>query len=124
MTDSPTAVELLDAVVLFLREQVKPPLEAAGARDARIAASLLQMVRRELARPAGDETEEIARLQSLLDSPAHDVATLNRLLCERIADGGIDATNPALTAHLWAVTAAKLAIDQPAQSTYVRVFKR
>lgn len=124
MTDAPTSVELLDAVVVFLQESIQPQLDAAGALDARIAASLLQMVRRELLRPSGEETDEVHRLQSLVGDAGNDLTALNRRLCEQISQGRLDPLDAELRAHLWAVTCSKLAIDQPHQSTYVRVGSR
>jgi hypothetical protein len=70
--------------------------------------------------PAAHEREHSA-LGKLLDAdPNHDVAQLNRMLCERIASGAMGLETPGLAACLWQITLDKLAIDQPNYETYVR----
>ena len=64
---------------------------------------------------------EHAALTKLLGAePGHDVAQLNRLLCERIANGAMDLDTPGLADCLWQITLDKLAVDQPGYETYVR----
>jgi hypothetical protein len=118
MADIPTPVDLLDAVLVFLRDSALPQLDSAAQFEARVACSLLQTVRRELKPPDGGDPGELARLQALLRDERDNVVMLNCTLCERIAHGDIDLNNEALLTHLWAVTVAKLAIDQPNYSTY------
>lgn len=121
MQDAPNPEELLEAVIRFLRDKALPQLDPRTAFDARIACSLLQIVQRQGVQAAATDVAELERLRTLLDQDGDDLQALNRSLCERIADGRIDAANEALVQHLWAVTLAKLAVDQPDYSTYQRV---
>ena len=43
---------------------------------------------------------------------------LNGELARRIASGAVDLGTPGVAEHLWAVTLAKLAVDQPGYSGY------
>ena len=94
----------------FLRETVAPATQGHVSFNVRVAANALEMSRRQLL----DETapDEKSRLVSLL---GHDgeLAELNTELSRRIADGEITAETPGLVDHLWAVTLAKLSVDQP-----------
>jgi hypothetical protein len=119
MREQPTAAELIEIVAEFLREQVMPELAGRTAFHTRVAATVLDIVRREfLQSPAALEAEG-ERLRDLLGRDG-DAATLNRDLCERLADGEIDLQAPQLLRHLWATTLATVAIDQPSYATYRR----
>lgn len=121
MQDHPSAHELLEGVIRFLRDTALPRLDERAAYDARIAASLLKTVQRQLAHCTENTDAERARLQQLLGSHQADVSELNRVLCERINTGAIAWDNTPLLEHLWAVTLDKLAVDQPGYSTYQHV---
>lgn len=127
MQDAPHPDQLLEAVVRFLREDALPALgrhgESALAYQARVAANMLEIARRELLQaPAGD-VAELARLRALVGEPgeAADLAALNRRLAERIASGQVSTDTPGLAEHLWASTLAKLAVDQPTYETFRRL---
>jgi hypothetical protein len=119
MREQPSAVELLEAVTEFLREDVTPALAGRVAFHTRVAANVLDIVRRELKAGPAAERREVERLEALLDLRG-DADTLNAELCDRIAAGLIDPTDPALIDHLWATTLDTLAIDQPNYATYRR----
>lgn len=134
MYDTPTPEELLAAVSRFLRDEAGPALGASGpqahggalAYQARVAANMLDMVRRQgLLAPAAEAAER-ARLQALLGSSGHavdlaaDLATLNQCLTDRIADGTLGPATPGLAEHLWRTTLDKLAVDQPGYASYLR----
>jgi hypothetical protein len=74
-----------------------------------VCANALEMSLRQL---EGDESAERKRLEGLLGHDG-DLADLNAELARRIAAGEIDLSTPGLAEHLWAVTLAKLAVDQP-----------
>jgi hypothetical protein len=114
MQDRPHAPELLQAVAQFLRERVLPATEGALAYQVRVAAHALAIAQREVAQGAAAQAREAAGLRALLgpDAPA-DLDDANRLLCARIAAGGLDLATPGLLAHLQRTAADKLAIDQP-----------
>ena len=122
MHDRPDPDELLAAVAAFLRDRVMAG--AAGSQvafHARVAANTLDIVRRQLALAPAALRREHALLVALLDAePALDAARLNRLLCERIADGTLTLDTPGLADCLWQITLDKLAVDQPSYETYLR----
>jgi hypothetical protein len=130
MYDQPTPEELLAAVSRFLRDDAGPALGRSGAQadhsalayQARVAANMLDMVRRQGLLAPVAEAAERARLQALLGAtdPAGDLATLNQRLTDRIADGTLDLATPGLADHLWRTTLDKLAVDQPGYATYQR----
>ncbi|MBI5256899.1 MAG: hypothetical protein HY855_10400 [Burkholderiales bacterium] len=129
MHDAPTPAQIVEAVSGYLRDAALPAL-SQGERDARVAfharvaANLLDIAQRELAEDPAVAEAEIEGLRRLLGSDAsHDLAAMNRLLCERIADGTLGLHTPGLAEHLWQVTLAKLAVDQPGYSTYRRVVR-
>lgn len=123
MHDTPSPHELLEGVIRFLRDTALPRLDDRCAYDARIAASLLRTVQRQLARSTEDTAAERGRLQQLLGRDDTDTGELNRALCEQITTGVIAWDDTRLLDHLWAVTLDKLAVDQPGYSTYLRVRK-
>ena len=115
----PTGGELLAAVREMLEKEVAPQVSSATQFQLRIAGNVLAIVERELAQHAVADEAEVARLQALLGegdvSGAADLPSLNRSLVERIRAGAFDAPKAKrrLLAHLQAMTAAKLAIDNP-----------
>jgi hypothetical protein len=122
MQDQPSAGDLLAAVAEFIRTQAMPQLHGQQAFHARVAANALDIVRRELAiAPAADAAEH-ARLKALLGRDG-GLGDLNRELCRRIEQGEATLQDPGLAEHLWAITLAKLAIDQPTYSGYRRALE-
>lgn len=120
MREQPSAVELVQAVADFLREDALPRLDGLTAFHARVAVSLLEIVGRELRLGADADRQELSGLRALLGSEA-DLETLNLELCERIRGGEMDAGTSGLIAHLRLTTMNKLAVDQPGYSTYRRL---
>ena len=130
MQDSPSPEQLLAAVARFLRDEAVPVLAGAGqgalAYQARVAANMLDTVRRQgLLAPAA-EAAELARLQALLgdglaDASAGSLPALNQHLADSIAAGTLTLDTPGLAEHLWHTTLAKLAVDQPGYDTYRRL---
>jgi hypothetical protein len=136
MYDSPTPEELLAAVARYLRDDAGPVLGASGpqangaalAYQARVAANMLDTVRRQGLLAPVAEAAERARLQALLgadvppDPQGHraDLARLNQRLTDRIADGTLGLATPGLAEHLWCTTLDKLAVDQPGYASYVQ----
>ena len=70
MQDAPHPHQLLEAVVRYLRDEALPALtrhgEGALAYQARVAANMLDIARRELLAAPADEPAERARLQALV----------------------------------------------------------
>jgi hypothetical protein len=117
MQDEPTPTEILGAVAEFLRVVVVREGSAHTRFQARVAASALELVRRQLdLAPAADSAER-DRLQALLGRDG-SLGELNAEFAARLASGALDMRTPAVAAHLWATTLAKLAVDQPNYSGY------
>jgi hypothetical protein len=148
MFDAPTPEELLAAVARYLRDDAGPALGASAlqangaalAYQARVAANMLDMVRRQgLLAPAA-EAAECQRLRALLGEPgdsrepgtagiaatagmtgaASELATLNQRLTDDIAHGRLGLATPGLADHLWRTTLDKLAVDQPGYAGYLQ----
>ena len=122
MQDQPTPAEIIESVIVFLRDVVPSKLPSREAFDARVAANALELVRRQIALspPTTDADEaERNRLVELLGRDG-SLEELNRSLCSRIAAGDLGLANRKLMDHLWATTLAKLAIDQPTYASYQR----
>jgi hypothetical protein len=122
MQDRPNPEQLLEAVAAFLRDHVVSGAASSQmAFHARVAANALDIARRQMMLAPGMREREHAALVKLLDAASdHDVAQLNRMLCERIAHGVMDLGTPGLADCLWQITLDKLAVDQPSYETYVR----
>ena len=153
MYDTPTPDELLAAVARYLRDDAGPALGRSGAQpdnsalayQARVAANMLDMVRRQGLLAPLAEAAERARLLTLLgeagainpiklpsttgmtrqpgppDRAADDLATLNQRLTDEIAGGRLSLATPGLAKHLWRTTLDKLAVDQPGYASYLQV---
>lgn len=119
MHQRPNLEDLLAAVGLFLREQAMPQLQGHAAYQARVAANMVDIVRRQLQLAPEADAAEAQRLRALLQRDG-SLPELNASLCERIAAGSIDLHTPGLADHLWQTTLDKLAVDQPGYESYRR----
>lgn len=117
MQDPPKPADLLAAVAQFLREAVMPQLSGALAFQARVAANVLDIARREQELAPAADAAERQRLVALLAQEG-ELAALNQELCRRIRAGEMTLETPGLATHLWEVTLAKLAVDQPGYASY------
>ncbi|HPU51916.1 MAG TPA: DUF6285 domain-containing protein [Burkholderiaceae bacterium] len=121
MQNTPAPDELLDLVARYLTEVAMPQLPPAAAFHARVAANVLQVVRRQIELAPGQNAAELARLSALGISPEATAAGLpaaNEALARAIAQGRIGSDDPALLAHLWQSTFERLAVDQPGYASY------
>ena len=115
----PDKLRILD-VLLDVLERVQPAVpDATHAYEKRVALNLLRTVRREIAVADNLLDEECSRLAALLAEEG-GVTVLNIALCERIRHRQIDTGEPGLLRHLRRTTLAKLAIDNPRYSAYLR----
>lgn len=112
MISHPTSAELMDSVIRFIEERVAPQLKDRDAFHARVAVNALAAIKREMAGGAAAEAAQTRRLAQLLGHEG-DWTALNRELCEKIRDGGLSPTDPALLAHLRASIIDQVRIDQP-----------
>jgi hypothetical protein len=110
----PTASELLTVVAQVLDEQIVPALDGPAQHQARVAASLIAIVERELRLgPAADEREREA-IGGLLDEDG-DLGELRARLSAALRAGMAD--DDAVAATVWpvllAATRDDLAISKP-----------
>lgn len=117
MQDHPSTAAILDLAISHLRENVLPTLQGRAVFDMRVTLNALQLVRRSVALTPASDAAEHKRLVSMLGQDG-DLEALNRLLCERIRTGALDAASPGLMEHLRATALEKLAVDQPSYSAY------
>ena len=125
MHDRPTADELLRAVELLLDEQLVPSLDGARKYNARVAANVVRIVRRELALGEKQLDAEWRGLDVLLGPMPRPSSleimraalhTRNEALAERIRAGDADAGEwrTLVIAHVRDVVHAKLEVANPA----------
>ena len=124
MHDRPTVDELLRAVELLLDEQLVPSLDGSRKYNARVAANVIRIVRRELQHEERQLDAEWRGLDIVL-GPAERPATLssmrqalverNRELSERIRAGDADAGRfrELVLAHVRDTVHAKLEVSDP-----------
>jgi hypothetical protein len=124
MHDRPTADELLRAVELLLDEQLVPSLEGSRKYNARVAANVVRIVRRELQHEERQLDAEWRGLDIVL-GPAERPTTAtalrqalaerNRELSERIRAGDADAGRfrELVLAHVRDTVHAKLEVSDP-----------
>jgi Domain of unknown function (DUF6285) len=108
----PSAPVLLVAAVKYLEEELLPTLTGYHRFKTRVAANVLNIVRRELELREAQAAAERGRLRALV---GHDgeVEGLSAELSESIRQGAIDLDDPALRAHLRQSLADALAINNP-----------
>jgi hypothetical protein len=124
--DRPTARELLEAVRLFIENDVVPALDGPARFHARVAANVLAIVGREIAGEEPALVAEWTRLATLLGRPSDGqperlaalraaVAELTEELCARIRRGDADASpfREAVRVAVTASVAEKLAVANP-----------
>ena len=87
-----------------------------------VARNSLQIIQREINLINNFEEKENIRLESLLKKKGN-TRELNKILCERIKTRQIDRKDAELKEHLIKTTMAKLAIDQPNYSGYLKALK-
>ena len=124
MHDRPTVDELLRAVELLLDEQLVPSLDGSRKYNARVAANVIRIVRRELQHEERQLDTEWRGLEHVL-GPAERPSTLhalrqalaerNRELSERIRTGDADdgRFRELVLAHVRDTVHAKLEVADP-----------
>ncbi len=123
MHDQPDAVELIEAVRDFIRDDVSPELKGRKLFLARVAANALDIVARQVALGPAQTERELKSLRKLLTTDEGSLESLNRELCARIRDKSLSLDNPTLIEHLRSTTLDKLAVDQPKYSSYQAAMK-
>jgi hypothetical protein len=115
MQDSPSAQEMIESVKEFLEKVALPELKGHTAYSARVAATALGIVARELEITPNADAEEKENLKKLLKTNG-SLKELNQILCRRIRSDELDLTSPGLAQHLLETTLKKVEIDQPTYS--------
>ena len=124
MQDRPTFDELLEAVAGFLRDDVMPNTQGRISFHARVAANVIEMLRRELGSLEDHYSSEWDGLDHLLGvepmppglaNVRERMLARNKELGERIQKGDADAGpwRDAVLAHLRRVTHDKLTVSNP-----------
>jgi hypothetical protein len=124
MHDRPTVDELLRAVETLFDEQLIPALQGAPQYNARVAANVVRMVRRELQHEEAQLEQEWASLEALLGRAEKPVglqslriaiAERNGELSERIRGGEADdgEWRRSVFAHVRDTVRAKLEVANP-----------
>lgn len=101
----PTALELVDAVAGYLRDDLMPTMQGAGRHQVRIAVHALEMVSRQLQLGPDQERAHAARLEAL--GLASDADLVQAIRTGEMADG------PALRQALVDDTADRLRVANP-----------
>ena len=107
------AADILSAVTEWLRNPALAASDPAARFEARVGASLLEMLQREQALGEPAAAQERQRLGKLLNGLDGSLEALNATLAQRIRQGHYRLDDAALRAHLVATTLDRLAIDQP-----------
>lgn len=115
MQDSPTQLELVEAVESFIRDRAMPELEGHTNFHARVAANVLGILKRELDQGPNADAKEKARLVELLGRQG-TLEELNKALCQGIRDGSLSLETGGMKEHLIETTIQKVEIDQPKYS--------
>ncbi|WP_103729947.1 DUF6285 domain-containing protein [Novosphingobium sp. HII-3] len=119
MQDEPTPHEILGSVITFLRDDVQPQLSGYSGFQMRVAINAIELVRRELAVTPAHRMELNAMLVALLAREG-STADLAAEFSRRIAERQIDPQGPAVERCLWALTDAKIEVDQPKYAGHLR----
>lgn len=118
----PTSAELLDAIQVFLKDDVAPQLSGSDAYHLRVAQNALAILAREIEHGPALDTAEHARLTALLGHEGTN-DELNRYLCTEIRDRRRSYNDKKLISHLFMTAMGKMSIDNPKYATYVRESK-
>lgn len=108
----PTAVQLLEAIQLFLKE-AEGALTGRLAFHAKVAGNALAIVAREL-----DQDPDAAEAEAL--APFGGASAL----CEALRDGGLSPDDPTVLRAIRQAALARLATDNPRYATYARLMER
>ena len=109
----------INEIVQFINDDLISNLTGHNRFYAFVARNSLQIIQREINLINGYEEKEIIRLEKLLNEKG-DIKDLNKILCKRISDKELDRDDNELKDHLIRTTMAKLSIDQPNYSGYLK----
>jgi hypothetical protein len=113
----PAMPALAEALEEFMKAAVQPALQGKQAYEARIAANLLAIIKRELQQGEASRDAEQRDLQELLGRQGTP-AELNDELCRNIRCAEMDYRDGRLMGFLRCSVMSRLAIDNPSYSAY------
>lgn len=111
--DRPNKAELLDAVIEYLMDDLFPTLDGELAFHARVSANLLTILKRELDQGDQMDTDELARLQSLLKDDQASLDDMTRDLATKIRSGDLDSDRDQVMADVKRTVEDKLRVVSP-----------
>ncbi|MEN9504307.1 MAG: hypothetical protein RI958_233 [Actinomycetota bacterium] len=123
MQQRPTSGELLAAVAEVLERDIVPALSGPAQHQARVAASLVAIVEREIRLGAGAAEREVDALRSLVPDRSDellDLATLRAVVAGRLRAGSADdeSAHAATWSTLMAIVKDDLQIAKPGHDSW------
>ncbi len=118
-SENPPEISSLEEIVDIIDNNLIPLLEGHNRFFAFVSKNSLKICIREVKLIDNYEKLEKERLNKILNTDG-DVKKLNKDLCERIKNNKIDLKDNSLKQHLIKTTMAKLSIDQPKYSGYLK----
>ncbi|MDC0247507.1 DUF6285 domain-containing protein [OCS116 cluster bacterium] len=112
----------INEIIEFINDDLISHLTDHNRFYAFVARNSLQIIKREINLINSYEEKEVIRLEKLLNEKGN-IKDLNKVLCKRISDKELDRDNNELKDHLVITTMAKLSIDQPNYSGYLKGIK-
>ena len=112
----------INEIIEFINNDLISNLAGHDRFYAFVARNSLQIIQREINLINDYEEKEIIRLEKLLNEKGN-IKDLNKILCKRISDKELDRDDNELKDHLIRTTMAKLSIDQPNYSGYLKAIK-
>ena len=112
----------INEIIEFINDDLISHLTGHNRFYAFVARNSLQIIKREINLINSYEEKEVIRLEKLLNEKGN-IKDLNKVLCKRIFDKELDRDNNELKDHLVRTTMAKLSIDQPNYSGYLKGIK-
>ena len=109
----------INEIIKFISDDLISNLTGHNRFYAFVARNSLQIIQREINLINSYEEKEIIRLEKLLNEKGN-IKDLNKILCKRITDKKLDRDDNELKDHLIRTTMAKLSIDQPNYSGYLK----
>ncbi len=120
MAERPDAAEILDIVASFLRQKLMPALPERLAFECRLAANVVDLVKREITLCGQNELAEVARLRILLNRDGtRDILVAD--FADRLRRGELSPAMQLVSEHLWVTAIDKLLIDQPGYASLLKV---
>ncbi|PLS21216.1 DUF6285 domain-containing protein [Neptunicoccus cionae] len=119
MQDQPSPDAILAAVATWLRGTAAAALPPHAKFEAKVAAGVIDLVRRQIAAEPSEDDE--TKILSEILGETGEQESLTKRLCAQIERGETDLSTPALAELLIETTLNKIKIDQPEFSAAARL---